>query len=223
MSDKEDHDWLKQGSTSSGAVQAAYDAWATDYEETLASWNYHAPTKAAELMREALPGAASLLDAGCGTGLAGIALRMAGFTGTIDGFDLSPESLGLAAKHGVYRDLNAVDLQAPPLPIAEDSYDGLLCVGVLTYIPDGKGVLREFARVVRPGGSIVVTQREDLFRERGFAETLAALVDDLDDVTVSEPQPYLPNHPDFGTDIGVHFITMTASGDVKLESRHETG
>ena len=72
----------------------------------------------------------------------GIGLRAAGFVGPIDGIDLSSVSLKRAERHGIYRSLTAVDLQALPLPIPDDAYDALMCVGVLTYIPDGEGVLR---------------------------------------------------------------------------------
>jgi predicted TPR repeat methyltransferase len=93
MHDAGDHDWLKQGSTSSGEVRKIYDDWAASYDKTLERWDYRAPAQAAELLRAAIPAGSVLLDAGCGTGLTGLALRAAGFVGPIDGVDLSPASL----------------------------------------------------------------------------------------------------------------------------------
>lgn len=211
MQDTEEHDWLKQGSTSSGEVRKIYDDWAGSYDETLESWDYRAPTQAAEMLRDAAPAGSILLDVGCGTGLTGLALRLAGFVGPIDGIDLSSTSLREAERHDVYRSLTAVDLQTLPLPILDDTYDALLCVGVLTYIPDSESVLREFARGVRSGGRILVTQRDDLFRERGDSRMFERLSDIIDDIKVTEPLPYLPNNPDFGDEIRVIYSIMTVS------------
>lgn len=209
MNDAVGDHWLKQGSTSSSKVREVYDNWAHSYEEMLESWDYRAPGYAANMLRATVPAHAALLDAGCGTGLSGLALRAAGFVGPIDGFDLSPASLEEAEKHDVYRSLTTVDMQALPLPIPDNAYDALVCVGVLTYIPDGESVLREFARIVVPGGRILITQRDDLFRERGFSAMFEKLADVVGDVTVSEPLPYLPKNPDFGSEIKVIYAMMT--------------
>jgi predicted TPR repeat methyltransferase len=211
MHDTGDHDWLKQGSTLSGEVREIYDDWAGSYDETLESWDYRAPAQAAEMLRAAIPAGSVLLDVGCGTGLTGLALRAAGFVGPIDGIDLSPASLKEAERHDVYCSLTAIDLQTLHLPIADDAYDALLCVGVLTYIPDSEGVLREFARVVRSGGRILITQRDDLFRERGYSAMFEKLADVVGDITVTDPLPYLPNNPEFGDEINVIYSMMTVS------------
>lgn len=211
MHDTSDHDWLKQGSTSSGEVKEIYDDWAGSYDEALENWDYRAPASAAEMLRAAVPAESALLDAGCGTGLTGVALRAAGFVGPIDGVDLSPASIRQAQPRGVYSSLTAMDLQKHPLPIPDDAYDALLCVGVMTYIPDGEGLLREFARVVGSGGRILITQRDDLFHERDCSAMFGKLADVVGDVTVTDPRPYLPNNPDFGAEIKVIYAMMTAS------------
>ena len=211
MPETGDHDWLKQGSTSSGEVRKIYDEWAADYDETLEKWDYRAPAQAAEFLRAAIPASAELMDAGCGTGLTGLALRAAGFVGPIDGIDLSADSLKEAEKHGAYRALTAVDLQTLPLALSGDTYDALICVGVLTYIPDGEAVLREFARLVRPGGRILITQRDDLFKERDYGAMFKDLADVIGDITVSDALPYLPDNPDFGAEIGVIYAMMKVS------------
>lgn len=211
MQDKNDHGWLRQGGTSSAEVAKTYDDWAATYNETLAAWDYRAPDYAARLLREGTPPAAVILDVGCGTGLTGAALRTAGFTGPIDGIDISPSSLREAEGRGCYRRLTSANLQALPLNIADDSYEALICVGVLTYVPDSAAVLREFARIVRPGGMVIVTQRDDLFHERNFADVVAGLANAgvFADTVISEPQPYLPDNPDFGSDIRVIYLTMS--------------
>ncbi len=213
MPGEDDHGWLKQGSTSSGDVAKSYDDWAPTYNETLEDWDYRAPGDAARLLGATVRQDAAILDAGCGTGLTGTALKAAGFTGPIDGTDISQASLDEAGGHGVYRNLFQANMQDLPLDIADNAYDGLICIGVLTYIPDSDGVLREFARVVSPGGTVVVSQRDDLFRERAFSETIQALVEAgiYTDADITEPRPYLPGNPDFGTEIKVIFAALTVA------------
>jgi predicted TPR repeat methyltransferase len=191
-------------------VAKYYDNWATDYNETLADWRYEAPEQVASMLRVKLSPEASILDVGCGTGLCGKALQTAGFA-TIDGIDVSCRSLEIARLTGAYNTLNAMDLQRLPLPIPDNHYDGLACVGVLTYLTDSVGTLQEFSRVVRSGGVVAMTQRSDLFVEREFKSVLEGLLHDevITQVHISEPCSYLPNNKEFGDQILVHFIGYT--------------
>lgn len=205
------HAGLRDLSRDSEDVARYYDDWAEDYDRTLRQWQYEAPEQVAERLRAELEPEAVILDAGCGTGLSGQALAAVGFT-TIDGMDISVHSLELARAHNVYRDLKCVDMQKPPLPYGDDIHDGLVCVGVMTYLPDGAAVLREFARILKPGGCIILTQRDHLFEERGFGDVLAELEKEgvLRESTVSDTMPYLPENDEFGDEIKIHYITCRA-------------
>jgi predicted TPR repeat methyltransferase len=202
------HSGLSSLSKKSDDVAEYYDNWSGDYDETLAQWQYEAPEQVASMLLTELTPASTILDAGCGTGLSGRALRSAGFK-KIDGIDVSRRSLDVAGKSDAYRNLREVDMQQLPFPIESDPYDGLACVGVLTYHEDSIGTLREFARVVRPGGILVITQRSDLFVERKFEDVLEILSNEgvFDRVHISEPQSYLPENEEFGDKILVHYIT----------------
>ena len=211
MSDQGTHGWLRQGSTSSDDVRLNYEEWASTYDEDLAVWGYQAPLETASLLKSLIPPSSTILDAGCGTGLVGAAIRHVGLTGDIDGIDLSPSSLEKARRRGIYRNLHPVDFQNLPLALDDNVYDALACVGVLTYVPDSESILREFARIVRPKGVIIVTQRNDLFEERAFDQTMKKLIDALlfSETTVTEPKQYLPKNPDFGSEIQVIYATLT--------------
>lgn len=206
--DTSNHTGLRDLPKDSEIVADYYDNWAEDYDRTLSQWRYEAPEQVAERLRAALAPEAVILDAGCGTGLSGRALAAAGFT-TIDGMDVSSRSLELARERDVYRDLAHVDMQKPPLPYADDVYDGLVCVGVMTYLPDSDAILREFLRILKPGGCIVLTQRDHLFEERRFGETLAALEKEglLTGTKISDPMPYLPENDEFGDEVRIHYVT----------------
>ena len=52
MPEPEDHDWLRQGSTSPEDVAKSYEDWAPTYDETLAEWDYRAPADAAAHLRQ---------------------------------------------------------------------------------------------------------------------------------------------------------------------------
>ena len=167
MTDRDDG-WLRDGSTEPGEVKDYYDTMAADYDATLSSWNYDAPTHVAGLLFQHGVNVSSIFDAGCGTGLAGAALRSQGFTGTIDGVDLSPSSLEEAERRGVYTSVGIADLQQR-LPFEDAAFDAVVCVGVLTYVPDVDSCWREFCRVTRAGGLVVFTQRDDMWQARDCA------------------------------------------------------
>jgi predicted TPR repeat methyltransferase len=201
------HTGLSNLSRKSDDVAKYYDNWASDYDGTLSDWRYEAPEQVASMLRVKLSPKLAILDAGCGTGLGGKALLAAGFI-TIDGIDVSRRSLKIARMTDAYRTLSAIDLQQLPLPIPDDLYDGLACVGVLTYLTDSISTLLEFSRVVRPGGFVAITQRSDLFAEREFPSVLQGLVNDgvIAQLNISEPRPYLPDNEEFGDQILVHYI-----------------
>jgi predicted TPR repeat methyltransferase len=204
------HIGLSELSRKSNDVAEYYDNWASDYDGSLSDWRYEAPEKIASMLGAKLSTNLAILDAGCGTGLSGKALLAAGFI-IIDGIDVSHRSLEIASMTDAYRTLHALDLQQLPLPIADNLYDGLTCVGVLTYLIDSVNTLREFCRVVRPGGFVAITQRSDLFLERNFPSVLEGLSSDdiIAQVHISEPRSYLPNNQEFGDQILVHYIGFT--------------
>lgn len=53
----------------------------------------------------------------------------------------------------------AVDVVAPAddLPLEDDSLDAVVCTQVLEHTPEPWRVLEEFARVIRPGGTVILT------------------------------------------------------------------
>ena len=208
--DTSDHDGLSNLSRNSKDVAQYYDDWAADYDETVADWRYEAPERVAQMLRAELSAESVILDAGCGTGLVGRALHEAGFE-AINGIDVSSRSLQTAEVTGAYRELQQIDMQKLPLPISDDMYDGLACVGVLTYLTDSIGTVREFSRVVKPGGVVVLTQRSDLFMERRFQDVLKQLSDEgiIARVSISDARPYLPENEEFGDEILVHYISFT--------------
>jgi predicted TPR repeat methyltransferase len=206
MRDK--YDWAGKPSTDSAEVMHQYDDMAPNYDQTLLNdWGYQAPQVAAGLLARHVSSQSSVLDVGCGTGLTGQALRRVGFE-TLHGIDISAPSLETAASKGIYASLVRTDL-LEPLPFSDNHFDAAICVGVLSYIT-GDTLFRELCRVVRPGGILVLSHRTDLVVQREFGKLLAGIgAEGLWSPVFNSPNlPYLPGHPDFGTQIEVQFFVL---------------
>jgi predicted TPR repeat methyltransferase len=201
-------DWLHHGTSDPGEVARQYDAWAASYDHDLTDWSYQAPAVVAGTVLARQPTAETLLDVGCGTGLVGRELRAGGFTGRLRGLDISQASLDVAGGSGVYDLLEQADLQQR-LPVDDDSVDAVVCVGVMTYLPDVEAIWRELARVGRPGALVVVTQREDLWDERGCRAVIDRLQGDgtWTPLEVTGPAPYLPEGYGEGPAVGCYYLT----------------
>lgn len=206
-----DGGWLLQGSADAADVAAYYDEWAQRYDADLDGWAYRAPAIVAGVVMEHARQARVVLDAGCGTGRSGRALRSAGYREELHGIDVSEDSLVIARQSEAYTSVAPGDLQEP-LAFADDSFDALTCVGVMTYVPEVEACWREFCRVLRPGGVVVVTQREDLWEPRRCRSVVDRLHDDgtWEPFWVSEAEPYLPDNEDFGDEIGVYYVAARA-------------
>lgn len=94
-----------------------------------------------------------LLDVGCGTGHHLEMLRARGFA--VAGVDGSEPMLELARQRNPCVDLRLADVGR--LPFADGEFELVLCVEVLRYSPEPEGVVREMARVLRPGGLCLAT------------------------------------------------------------------
>jgi SAM-dependent methyltransferase len=106
-----------------------------------------------------------IIDVGCGTGLVGLELQNLGFS-NFDGIDISQEMIDIAQGRG-YSSLFLGNLNKS-LPIASNSYDAALCVGVFTHGHVGPERFSELARIVKTQGIICFTINEDVYESYGF-------------------------------------------------------
>jgi len=98
-----------------------------------------------------------VLDAACGTGRYALMLAEAG--ARVCGLDASEEMLAHAQRKATESAI-AVDLHhghLDALPFADESFDLVVSALALCHIPNLKPVMREFARVLRPGGRAVIS------------------------------------------------------------------
>lgn len=204
--------WGEEFSTKSKTVERDYDKFAEkgNFNETFVEWNYIGPETAAAIARNYIPLSSTILDAACGSGLTGIALKNLGYK-DIHGMDISSKLLALAEKTGVYSSLRKVDMQAMPLPIDDNTYDAVNFIGALTYF-ETNDILKELCRIVKPKGYVVFSQRDDIMCKNNYEQKLSQMEEmGLWRRTFgTEPMPYLPNHPEYGEDIKVQYFVYEA-------------
>jgi SAM-dependent methyltransferase len=101
------------------------------------------------------PGKFSFLDVGCGPGETDRFLE--GRVGRLTGVDISSEMIEVASGRNPWAHYEAVRA-AQPFPHADRSFDVSFAVCVLHHIPprDRPALVREMARVTRPGGLVAI-------------------------------------------------------------------
>jgi len=103
----------------------------------------------------------TVLDVGCGTGaLALVSKERIGATGRMLGIDPSPQMIA-CARHKAERAKQAIDFQLgviEHLPFPDQSCDAVLATMMMHQLPDDlkRQGLCEIARVLKPGGRVVV-------------------------------------------------------------------
>lgn len=104
-----------------------------------------------------------VLDVATGTGrLPCFLLQEPEFDGRVVGLDASAGMLALARdKLAPFGDRAALVRQsAADLPFADGAFAAVTCLEALEFLPDDAAALREMARVLRPGGVLLVTRRQ---------------------------------------------------------------
>lgn len=157
-------------------TRKVYDAWAKSYEAEVSENGYATPARcAAALAKRMKDKSAPILDFGCGTGLSGLALKMAGFE-TIDGVDLSPEMLAEARAKGVYRALTQIDAGAP-LAHAPGTYAAISAIGVIGAGAAPAGVFDTIMSGLAPGGFFVFSFNDHTLEDRSYEGKLNDYLD----------------------------------------------
>jgi SAM-dependent methyltransferase len=97
------------------------------------------------------PSKTKILNVGCGTG--GTIDMLEGF-GTVDNVDISDDAIDFMKQRGYKRITKVDDIE---LPFKDKTYDIVGAFDVLEHIEDEVGALREWGRILKDDGAIVIT------------------------------------------------------------------
>jgi predicted TPR repeat methyltransferase len=157
------------GARDAAELEAHYADWAQSYDAENAAAGYRNPQLCAAFFARYVPrDARPILDAGCGTGLAGDCLRVLGYQG-LTGIDLSRPLLAHADGLGVYDHLLPMVL-GEHLDVPDAHFGAVIAAGVFTEGHAPHSSFDELIRVTRPGGHLVFNVRNDIYEQQGFRE-----------------------------------------------------
>ena len=215
-------------------VESLFDGFADTFEGVLVEQlEYCAPAKVAEAAINATAHRgkkyASALDAGCGTGLAGLELRDAAVRGPLDGVDLSAKMAEYAAElcttddgkveradaatrkatgwETVYRRVETGNLLQLDDCFLDKQYELVVSADVLCYFGDLRDVLGALAAKTAPGGDLIFT-----------VETLS----EGDWRWVLQAIERYAHHPDYVRDVATS-IGLEPRDAVPFQPRMESG
>jgi SAM-dependent methyltransferase len=101
-----------------------------------------------------------ILDAGCGTAFQAIRLAKMGFQ--VDAVDYSAfaveEANRAIAESGLTDRVKVWQGDVTGLDMPDNSYDAVFCLAVLMHVPDIDAAIKELARIVKPGGVLLISE-----------------------------------------------------------------
>jgi ubiquinone/menaquinone biosynthesis C-methylase UbiE len=175
----------------SWAVRLVYGLGARHYDAVRAATQPAADATLRMHLAHALAGVASpqILDVATGTGRVPLLLDTIAPRATIVASDLTPHMLAVARRKERAAGPNRAPVgwlvgEAGTQPWADASFDLVTCLEALEYFPRPRRALAEMARVLRPGGALLVSTWPDgwarllpgrAFTARGLAAELSRL------------------------------------------------
>lgn len=138
-------------------VRDLFDSYAEKFDTHLTGeLAYQIPKQLRALLNSDAPQdpkSLSILDLGCGTGLAGLAFQE--LAHTLMGVDLSQKMLDKARERGIYDQLVQGDLLTTAEALADESINVAIAADVLVYLGKLESLFITLSRKLRPGGSFL--------------------------------------------------------------------
>jgi phosphatidylethanolamine/phosphatidyl-N-methylethanolamine N-methyltransferase len=151
---KDDGRIVAIGRIDEDVVKVAYRRWAPVYDRTFGKISTEGRKSA---VRHINSRKGSVLEVGVGTGLA-----LSEYAPHLDitGIDLSPDMLEKArervAEEGLTNVKGLLEMDAGNLEFASGAFATTVAMYVITVVPEPEKVMRELARVTRPGGEVIL-------------------------------------------------------------------
>ena len=175
-------------------ARSSSDPWAPVYEGRLDLSNYNFVTRRDTVLRLLADAGAfeRILDVGCGTGdYAALSKRHGG---EYHGIDFSPSMIEAARQRnaGTGYEQNFIVGSGESLPYTDDSFDLMIGIGYIEYFRDPDLPLAEIARVLRPGGTVVLQS----FKQERMGQFYGFVRNPLRNLGESTQDPELVPRPD---------------------------
>jgi len=136
-----------------GASRRFFDLWSRVYDIPAVQALTYRPVQDAVVARVRARPAGRIVDVGCGTGL--LTTRLARELGVpVTGIDYSNGMLEVAARR--HPGLSWLQADATALPLRDDVADTVVCTESFHWYVDQQRAMREFTRVLVPGGRAYV-------------------------------------------------------------------
>ena len=102
-----------------------------------------------------------ILDAGCGTGVNSLAIaKLAGPSGKVLGIDNSEAMLKLAREKASAENVEYQQVSIEEAQLQENSFDGVVCTQVLSYLPEPEAAIGRMLRWTKPGGRLFIAETD---------------------------------------------------------------
>lgn len=183
--------------TDAAKIKAAgtYNAAADFFDnESLSFWNTYG---AATVNRLHLEHGMKILDVACGSGASALPAALnVGMTGSVTAVDIAENLLNLGRAKAATLELDNVQFlfgDMTELNYPDESFDAVICVFGIFFVPDMKALLKQLWRMVKPKGKLAITTwgpnlfaplynvwREEIKKER---EALYAAFNPWDKIT----------------------------------------
>lgn len=134
------------------------DRWYTAFDDPVALLRAESKTKVPWVIQklrrhDLIKPTTQLLDVGCGAGFLSNELAQLGIM--ITGVDLAQDSLKVAAKFDQTKTVKYLVADAFKLPFRDATFDVLTAMDFLEHVEQPGVVIKEFSRVLRPGGLFI--------------------------------------------------------------------
>lgn len=155
---------------SKDTVDNLYGEEAQQYEELCEKLEYQGPFIGTRIfvgyLEQLFNKECNILDLGAGTGMCGKILNNAGYT-NMTAVDISDQMLEEAKKKNIYKSVVQKDLNRDSLEEFDGLFDAVICIGVFYYGQVESGAIDKAWKVLKPGGIICFSIRNDLYDQEG--------------------------------------------------------
>jgi predicted TPR repeat methyltransferase len=197
---------LLDGIGNEALTEKYYDDWALNYDQTLKKWNYKAPLKAVNVMSLLKENINSNLDLACGTGMFAATLKKNYPNITVDGCDISSQSLKVAKKKKLYRKLIKQSFEKK-INITK-KYDSVSMIGSMTYCKKPKLLFSLILNYLKKDGIFIFTHRIDLWDKQNFDLIVNNFNKSFHLAHKSRPLNYLPQNSSFSNKIKIRLVVL---------------